>query len=310
MPVAYLAPKDFVDELAHELKAFHPQIHGQLLLCEEQPPFHPAWAEHTWLSPQIIDIQSIQDGAKKLKSLSKLWAPYSFHLHRRAQLIQAELAKIKNPPLDFLGALPKNNLGAWTLLETNQILASSQTTSPFPLGAMEFAENKKTPPSRAYLKLWELFTVHGIKPQAKELVVDFGSCPGGWTWVLQTLGCQVISVDKAPLAPNIAKLKNIEFRKQNAFNLKPKDLGKIDWFFSDIICYPEKIYHFVNEWLDSGLCQNFVCTIKFQGQTDFKTTELFKKIPHSQVLHLHHNKHELTWVHSPTLIKKMDSAYA
>ena len=45
-----------------------------------------------------------------------------------------------------------------------------------------------------------------------------------------------------------------------------------------------------------GLVRNFVCTIKFQGATDFETMRAFAAIPGSRLLHLHHNKHELTWV--------------
>ena len=40
---------------------------------------------------------------------------------------------------------------------------------------------------------------------------------------------------------------------------------------------------------------NFVCTLKFQAETDHDTTRRFAKIPGSRVVHLHHNKHELTW---------------
>ena len=40
----------------------------------------------------------------------------------------------------------------------------------------------------------------------------------------------------------------------------------------------------------------FVCTIKFQGETDHKTVDAFAKIPGSRLLHLHHNRHELTWI--------------
>jgi 23S rRNA (cytidine2498-2'-O)-methyltransferase len=45
----------------------------------------------------------------------------------------------------------------------------------------------------------------------------------------------------------------------------------------------------------SGRVRNFVCTIKFQGETDHETARRFAQIPGSRVMHLHHNKHELTW---------------
>jgi 23S rRNA (cytidine2498-2'-O)-methyltransferase len=70
----------------------------------------------------------------------------------------------------------------------------------------------------------------------------------------------------------------------------------MDWVFSDVICYPPRLYEWVQRWLASGLCKNFVCTIKMQGsEPDFETTRLFAAIPGSTVVHLYHNKHELTW---------------
>jgi 23S rRNA (cytidine2498-2'-O)-methyltransferase len=39
----------------------------------------------------------------------------------------------------------------------------------------------------------------------------------------------------------------------------------------------------------------FLCTLKFQGETDHATARAFAAIPGSQLLHLSCNKHELTW---------------
>jgi 23S rRNA (cytidine2498-2'-O)-methyltransferase len=114
--------------------------------------------------------------------------------------------------------------------------------------------------------------------------------------VLHELGAHVISIDKAPLAPEIAALPRVDFRKQSAFALTPADLGPIDWLCSDVICYPERLLRLVRTWIDSGLCSNFICTIKFQGATDHAIAREFAAIPGSQVVHLHHNKHELTWM--------------
>jgi 23S rRNA (cytidine2498-2'-O)-methyltransferase len=40
----------------------------------------------------------------------------------------------------------------------------------------------------------------------------------------------------------------------------------------------------------------YPCTVKFQGATDFDAMQAFAAIPGSRLLHLHNNKHELTWV--------------
>jgi 23S rRNA (cytidine2498-2'-O)-methyltransferase len=39
-----------------------------------------------------------------------------------------------------------------------------------------------------------------------------------------------------------------------------------------------------------------VCTIKFQGATDHATVRRFAAFPGAQLMHLYHNKHELTWI--------------
>jgi 23S rRNA (cytidine2498-2'-O)-methyltransferase len=39
-----------------------------------------------------------------------------------------------------------------------------------------------------------------------------------------------------------------------------------------------------------------VCTIKFQGATDHDAAAAFAAIPGGRVMHLFHNKHELTFV--------------
>jgi 23S rRNA (cytidine2498-2'-O)-methyltransferase len=164
-----------------------------------------------------------------------------------------------------------------------------------PNGAFVFEENKTDAPSRAYLKLWEALVRLQKLPQKGETCLDLGSCPGGWTWVLQTLGAKVISVDKAPLAPNIAALPNIEYVQQSAFALEPKDMPPVDWLFSDIICYPEKLLRLVENWRKSGKVKHMVCTIKFQGETDHEAVRKFLAIPGSEAFHLYNNKHEVTW---------------
>ena len=113
---------------------------------------------------------------------------------------------------------------------------------------------------------------------------------------MQQMGARVISVDKAPLAPEIARLPGIEHRQESAFALDPRDIGPVDWLCSDVVCYPKRLLALVHKWLAAGSVRRFVCTVKFQGATDFAIMHEFAAIPGSRLLHLHHNKHELTWV--------------
>jgi 23S rRNA (cytidine2498-2'-O)-methyltransferase len=270
-------------------------VHERLVIADG-PPRPAAWAENIWYDPVKIEIRSIADGAKALRGIQRNWTLYSTRLHRRAKLIQERLPSVSAKPLVFPQAPPTSPLGSWTLLDENTILAASYCSSPFPNGAVAFVEDKVTPPNRAYLKLWEALTRIGRMPGPGDLCLDLGASPGGWTWVLQTLGARVIAVDKAPLESRIAALPNIEPRRDSAFALKPQDIGAVDWLFSDVICYPERLYRLATAWIESGLARNMVCTIKFQGATDFAMQRRFAEIPGAQLMHLHNNKHELTWV--------------
>jgi 23S rRNA (cytidine2498-2'-O)-methyltransferase len=156
-------------------------------------------------------------------------------------------------------------------------------------------EDRTGPPNRAYLKLWEAFTLLGRRPGPGDLCLDLGSSPGGWTWALQKLGARVISVDKAPLDPEVAALPGVTYRRQSAFALDPAEIEPVDWLFSDVICYPARLLRLVERWMASGRARNLVCTIKFQGATDHRTARAFAAIPGSRLMHLAANKHELTW---------------
>jgi 23S rRNA (cytidine2498-2'-O)-methyltransferase len=254
------------------------------------------WVRNTWLEPFRLEFGSIGEAASALRAIQRNWAPCLFTQFRRGALIQEKLPPISPKPKPFPYALPDSPMGAWTLLDEHTLIASARCASPFPAGEVEFEEDKEGPPSRAYLKLREALVRARTFPGPGDRCLDAGSCPGGWTWVLAGLGASVVSVDRAEIEPRIAAMPGVEFRKGDAFALKPADIGRIDWFCSDVICYPPKLYDWVSLWLESGLCRNFVCTIKMQGMADRETTARFAAIPGSAVVHLHNNKHELTWM--------------
>jgi 23S rRNA (cytidine2498-2'-O)-methyltransferase len=293
----YLAPEGYLDELLAELGPDVSAVHGRLVLAPG-PPRPAAWVANLWHEPRRLPIASIADAARGLRAIQRNWALYSQIHHRRAALIAEKLPKVSAKPLMFGAPAPAAPLGSWTLLDANTLLAAPRCSSAFPNGEVSFVEDRKAPPSRAYLKLWELFTVTGDKPMPGEICLDLGSSPGGWTWVLQSLGARVISVDKAPLEPRIAALPGVEVWRESAFAVEPKRVGGIDWLFSDVVCYPRRLLALVERWLAAGTCRRFVCTLKFQGPTDHETVRSFAAIPGSRLLHLHHNKHELTWMRS------------
>lgn len=294
MLIGYLAPDGFLHDLQAELGDRVRETHGRLVLAAD-PGAPVAWAANTWLAPQVIEIASIGDAATKLRAIQRNWALYPNLHHRRAALIEERLPKVSAKPLTFGDPVPAAPLGAWTLVEPGRMLASARCSSAFPNGEANFIEDK-TAPSRAYLKLWEALTLIGERPGEGDTCLDLGASPGGWTWVLQRLGARVISVDKAPIDPAIAALPNVTQRLESAFGLDPKAVGQVDWLFSDVICYPKRLLGLVQRWMAAGAAKRFVCTLKFQGPTDFEAMREFAAIPGSRLMHLHHNKHELTWV--------------
>ena len=293
--VAYLAPDGFVAELQSELGGAVRETYGRLVVAygPEQPI---AWAANVWRNPVVTPIVSIGDAANKLRAIQRNWALYSWEHHRRAALIAEKLPSVSAKPLVFGTPAPTSPLGSWTLVAPGLMLASPSCVSAFPNGEVQFVEDRQGPPNRAYLKLWEAFTLLGTRPQPGERCLDLGASPGGWTWVLQQTGAQVLSVDKAPLAPEIAVLPRVEMRLESAFGLDPRTVGPIDWLCSDIVCYPERLLALVERWMAVGTVKRFVCTLKFQGDTDFAVMQRFAAIPGSRLVHLHNNKHELTWI--------------
>ena len=298
MTTAYLAADGFDAQLREELARRDVVIaveHGRLLITEG-PAVHAAWAANIWHDCIEWPVASIGTAAKSLRDLQRNWAMYAPLHHRRAALIQERLPHVSAKPVIFPAAAPTAPLGAWTLLAPDRLLAAARCSSPFANGEVELVEDKVGPPSRAYLKLWEALVRLRRWPQPGERCLDLGASPGGWTWVLAKLGAGVVAIDKAPLDPRVAAMPGVEWRGESAFALEPASIGPVDWLFSDVICYPARLLRLVERWRATGQVKNFVCTIKFQGETDHETAEAFAALPGAEVLHLHNNKHELTFM--------------
>ncbi len=297
MPTAYLAAEDFTAQLHEELRRAGARVtatHDRLLLADGAA-VASAWAANVWHDVREVAIGSIGDAAEKLRAVQRNWAMYAPRHHRRASLIQERLPHVSAKPLVFPSPVPTAPLGSWTLLAPDRLLYAAHCASPFANGEMAFVEDRDGPPSRAYLKLWEAFTRLGARPQPDALCLDLGATPGGWTWVMASLGARVIAVDKAPLDPTVAAMPGVTWRGESAFALDPASLPRLDWLCSDVICYPARLLTLVQRWLAAGRVRNIVCTLKFQGETDHDTAAAFAALPGSRLFHSHHNKHELTW---------------
>ncbi len=290
---AYLAAEGYDAPLREELGAPAAE-YGRLLVYDgEARP--SAWAQNIWHDVQELPVPSIGQAAKALRALQRNWTLHDYAHHRRAALIVENLPKVSAKPLTFGTPKPTAPLGAFALIAPDKMLAAQRCSSPFPDGECHFIEDRQGPPNRAYLKLWEALTLNGAMPGPGQTCIDLGASPGGWTWVLAKLGADVLAIDKAPLDPEIAKMKGVSYKKDSAFALEPAAAGPVDWLFSDVICYPARLFDLVEKWRAAGMAKNIICTLKFQGPTDHETAKRFAAIPNSRLLHLFHNKHELTW---------------
>ena len=301
----YQAIPGFEDHLEKELGQGY-EVWGSLYHIPEPPgPFPVFWYRNCWLAPLKIEFGSIGEAAAALCGIQRNWASVLFTQFRRGALIAEKLPPVSTKPRPFPWLLPEAPMGAWTLPDANTLIASPECSSPFPGGIIEFEADRDGPPSRAYLKLWEALVQLRRWPRRGEKCLDAGASPGGWTWTLARLGAEVTAIDRAPLEPRVAAMPGVCFIKHDAFTLRPGDIGPVDWLFCDVICYPSRLYEWIEKWLAAGLCRNFVCTIKMQGgiggssEPDFETPRRFAAIPGGTVVHLHHNKHELTWICAP-----------
>ena len=292
---AYLAADGLEATLAEELRRLGVAVaawHGRLALSPD-PPADPVWALDVWTAPAEIAVPSVKAGADALRAVQRNWALYAAAHHRRAALIAARLPPVAARPLVFPAAAPTSHLGAWTLLAPQRMLASAAKSSPFGNGECRFVEDRSGPPSRAYLKLWEALTRLGEWPRPGERCFDLGAAPGGWTWAVARLGAAVTAVDKAGLTPGVAAMRGVTWRAGSAFALAPEP---VDWLLSDVVAYPRRMLALVERWVASGAARRIVCTVKFQGATDHDAAAAFAAIPGGRLVHLFHNKHELTWL--------------
>jgi 23S rRNA (cytidine2498-2'-O)-methyltransferase len=101
------------------------------------------------------------------------------------------------------------------------------------------------------------------------------------------------------LEERVATLPGVSFVRHDAFTLTPEAIGPVDYLLCDAACYPRRLYEWVEQWMASGLAKNYICTIKMQGNADsidYDTPRRFAALPNATVVHLWHNKHELTFL--------------
>lgn len=265
----------------------------------------PVWFQNLWDQPETLRFRSVSEAAKQLRERNGLWVE-SLPVHfRRGLLIKELLPRFRPKPLAFPAPLPSGKIGGWTLLDENTLLCSRSTFSPFPGGEARFSAPLETPPSSAYLKLQEALTLmryfSGFFPEPGNRCLDAGACPGGWSWVLAQLGCNVLAVDRSPLDEGFSRYRHIVYQSGDGFKITPSRVKRegwepFDWVFSDMAAFPAKVLDWVRLWLEEPHPPRMVITLKMQGEPDWDSIRAFQAIPRAKLIHLHHNKHELTFL--------------
>ena len=290
----YVALPGYRDLLLKQLSNVK-DVHGDLIVCSEASA-EVYWISNIWFKASYTEISSITAASRYLKAIQRNWYGYFYKHFRRGELIQSQLPKISCGPKNFPSAsLPRGPLGSYTLVEPNILLAAADCQSAYPNGQLSFVEDRKGPPSRAYLKLWEALTLYGELPKQAETCLELGAAPGGWTYVMAQFGTSITAVDRAPLRNDIATRTNVKPIQADAFTFLPEQVGPVDWLISDVICYPDRLYDFVKRWIEAGTVRHIICTIKFQGTSHYQVISQFAKLPGGWLRHLSYNKHELTF---------------
>lgn len=290
----YVVKPEFLSLLSDELGDF--SSIAEDLICSPHKNLDVCFAQDIWLEPQVVPFQSISEAVKILRQAGKFWYLHPISHIRRSRLIEEQLRNTPQLMRHFPLETEIPSIGAFGLLDKNTLIYSATRQKKWPQGACYFIEDKINPPNRAYLKLWEALTILGKYPQSGDKALDLGASPGGWTYVMQSLGASVTAVDKALLDPNIAKLPNISYLQQSAFSIEPAKLEQnYDWVLSDVACYPDRAYALIMKWIESEKAKQMIFTIKLQGKVELSTIKQFQKIPSSFITNMFYNKHEATF---------------
>ncbi len=290
----------FDKELVKELGFLQKKIYfsDEKIFLVEKILDKPIWAQDWWPDSKPYLLENKSAALKLLKANPNYGHYYTSEDSKLAKSLLKDLKNLDKKRID-LNSKFKFNYFSWTIKENN-LLICEKPFSRYPSGWHEFAEDKSFPPNRAYLKLWELFTVHQLPTNKNDTAIDLGSSPGGWSWVLSQYFKTVYSVDKAELDSKINKISNIKYHQGDAFKVSADDFKDCSWLFSDIICTPIKTYDLIRHWMENSNVKNYVCTIKFKGDCDFDIIKKLLSIPDSKIIHLYQNKNEVTWIRLST----------
>lgn len=116
-------------------------------------------------------------------------------------------------------------------------------------------------PSRSANKLVEALDFMNHLPVKGQSGVDLGAAPGGWTFVMASLGVTMTAVDHAELKLPKKKLPGqITQLKENGLTYLPE--GSVDWLCCDMVIGAKQTLEVLYNWISGDKLQSFVVNVK------------------------------------------------
>ncbi len=187
--------------------------------------------------------------------------------------------------------------GAWTAVFGT--LARDEALSWSPAGRQRMHRGKGLP-SRAGLKLEEAWATLGLWPSPGETCVDLGAAPGGWTARALHRGARVVAVDRAALAPEVARHPRLRQVRQSAFAYAPEE--PVDWLLCDMAWRPLEVAALLARWGREGWALHLVANLKLPMRDKVETLARARRLLEeggwkaARFRQLYHDRDEVTVV--------------
>jgi 23S rRNA (cytidine2498-2'-O)-methyltransferase len=141
-----------------------------------------------------------------------------------------------------------------------------ERSSPSPGGVVRLRTHRDAP-SRSALKLEEALSVlldpteRHLQFAGRQVAVDLGAAPGGWTWVLRREGVEVVAVDNGALAPVLQGDPAVQHVRADAFTWQPL-APPVDWVTCDVVDKPARVVETLARWLRRGWARRALFNLK------------------------------------------------
>lgn len=205
--------------------------------------------------------------------------PGAFAFEDPAYIIPVEIYQ----DIAYLGCLPRDRVLVKTITKMRK-----------------YAPGKR-PLNRAEAKLREALKAFEVAVDSTTRALDLGAAPGGWTKVLAAHGAQVVAVDPADLAPEVAALPNVtHFPGRAEEYLATSPAEQFDLITNDMNCDPAGSAELVRALLPLLRAGGVVImTVKFVTRNRKKhvrevSDALGRHFESLQERHLPHNARETT----------------